>query len=1132
VALTLGVGVGLSAFAQSERVRIEAEPGFAIVWDGNNGGFSSGDPGVGPGENEALGSKGTVAFASSSFLPGGVHDAINVNDGYYGNSSSWIADFTVPDPMPFIGLRFGRTVNIESVAWSRDNGDDVERTPPGPYTDRAVGVYTLQITRVTDPDETTSETGDAASGWVTVGTIELMPGADGPLFSAYLRHRFDLSAEGGALAATGLRLLVSDVGLCIDEIEVNPPSDPNPPISDFITVQAASGFGVGWDGNDGAFRNPETPAAVPDNRALASRGTVAFGSSEFGAGHLMANVNDGFYGNSRSWIAHFGTPDPDPYIGLDFGEEIVVRQVAWSRDNGDDVDNCCDGEATDRALGVYTVQITRVGTPETATTETGDPATGWVTVGTVEYKAAGDVFRPHLRHAFSLTEGGQPLRATGLRLKVSDPGMAIDELEVNVNPALMALAEGLIVLTPEAGFTLEWDGNDGDFFSPAVGAAAPDNAALAARGATAFGSGQLFPPGSVHAIAHVIDGLYGNAASWIPGDQEVDPEVNPEDGAYVGVRFGETVPVSSIAWGRDNGNNAGDCCGGQLTDRWEGTYTVQLTTVSDPGVATAVTGDSATGWVTVGTVTYTGSAAPDFNPWLRHRFDVARDGSAIPATALRLLVSGPGTCVDEIEVNPAEATRAPIEVVAAAGYLLEWNGNQGRFSTTHAPASAPDNEALASRGTVAFGSSEFGGPHVIAHIHDGLYGNDRSWIARFTEPVDPDPYIGLRFGRTVDIRNVAWSRDNGNDMERTPPGPYEDRAVGAYTLQITTVPEPGVETVEATEASSGWVTVGTVTYTGQEDLRFVPHLRHKFDVAGTNGLPVAATGLRIKVSDAGMAMDELEVNVALAEEGEVLELQGFHGVHIAWDGNDGDFYSPDDGASAPDNLALASQGTTAFGSSEFGLDVHLVNHIHDGLYGNSRSWIADFTLPDPTPFVGVNFGQLVTLGSVAWGRDNGNDPGDCCGGQLMDRWAGVYTLQITTLSEAGVDTEESEDASTGWLTVATVQYKAAQAPAFRPWLRHRFDLSREGAPLTATALRIKVSDVGTCIDELEVFAPAASAPVLAVARGMDGWVIQWNGGGTLQSAATAQGPWNDVVGASSGHVVVLEGDARFYRVRE
>jgi hypothetical protein len=471
-----------------------------------------------------------------------------------------------------------------------------------------------------------------------------------------------------------------------------------------------------------------------------------------------------------------------------------------------------------------------------------------------------------------VAQGDAPLIASGLRIKVSDATIALDEIEVNVNAGLQALSDGLVVITREPSYSIAWDGNDGEFFSPNPGASAPENAALAAKGAKAFGSGQLFADGSIHDIDNVIDGLYGNSKSWIPGAQQVDPSVDLALGAFIGVNFGKTIPVSTIAWGRDNGNNPGDCCGGQFRDRWTGSYTLQVTTVANSGAGTAETGNAATGWATIGTIDYTGQAAPDFNPWLRHRFSVAKDGNPIQATGVRIKVSSEATCIDEIEINPSGVPRPAVLIQKAAGYSITWNGNNGRFANTNSPARAP-----------------------------------------FT-------------------------------------------------------------------------------------------------------------------------------------------------------------------------AALSSQGTTAFGSSEFGAGVHLISHVNDGLYGNSKSWIADFRIPDPKPSIGLNFGKEIAIGAIAWGRDNGNNPGDCCGGQLSDRWGGMYTLQVTTMSNPGVDTPETESAATGWTTIGTVEYKASSPPEFEPWLRHRFEVSANGNPIPATGLRFKTSDVQICIDEIEVFAGAPTRPALTIRK--------------------------------------------------
>ena len=175
----------------------------------------------------------------------------------------------------------------------------------------------------------------------------------------------------------------------------------------------------------------------------------------------------------------------------------------------------------DRALGTYTLQVTQAANAGKDTPETGDPTTGWVTVGSLTYLAAGPAFTPYLRHLYSVARGGAPINATGLRIKVSDGNMDIDEIEVNTNSALEALADGLIVITPQPGFSLNWDGNDGDFFSPNPGASAPINDALAANGSTAFGSGQYFPNGGIHDIDNVIDGVRRRSAMPYLGQSAV-----------------------------------------------------------------------------------------------------------------------------------------------------------------------------------------------------------------------------------------------------------------------------------------------------------------------------------------------------------------------------------------------------------------------------------------------------------------------------------------------------------------------------------------------------------------------------------------------------------------------------------
>jgi hypothetical protein len=1125
---------GPAALGQSDRVVITPQPGYAITWDGNNGGFFSPDPGVGPTNNPALAANGTVAFGSSE-VGLNVHFIMNVNDGYYGNSSSWIPDFINGDTNAFIGLNFGQTVALESIAWGRDNGDTTEPgCANGTCLDRCVGIYTLQVTTVANPGVDTVETGDAATGWATIGTVEYTAGADTHTFSAYLRHRFDVAtADAKPIPATGLRIKVSDPTMDIDEIEVNPGPDPIPPLANFLVLAPEAGYNIQWDGNEGIFFDENAPARAP--RSLASTAT-AFGSSEFGGGvHFIANVNDGLYGNSHSWIPNFTLPDPNPYVGLKWPAAVQLRSIAWSRDNGDNVEGpCAGGQCTDRALGTYTLQVTRVADPGTSTQETGDPATGWATIATAQYKAQGTPFTPYLRHRFDVAMAdGSFIPATGLRIKVPDSGTAIDEIEVNVNAGQ---EQNLIVINADAGYAISWDGNDGDFYNPQAGARAPENDALAVKGATAFGSSEL--GFGIHFFPKVNDGFYGNWSSWISanglgGTDDPDP--------FIGINFGKTVSISTLAWGRDNGDTTEAGCGGTCLDRWQGIYTLQVTTVANPGKETAETGDPATGWATIGTIEYVGNAPPSFNASRRHRFDLSKDGNPIAATGLRIKVSSGLIDLDEIEVNPAGVVVAPpvsdlLAITSAPGYSVQWDGNDGEYYTAGAPAPAPENLALASKGATAFGSSQLDfGVHFIPNVIDGLYGNSHSWIADFTKP-DPTPFIGVKLAKAAGVRAVAWGRDNGDTTEGgCANGTCTDRALGTYTLQITRVEDPGVNTPETGDPSTGWVTVGVLEYKAAFVTLFNPHLRHRFSVAA-EGLPVVlATGLRIKVSDPGMAIDEIEVNPIVTPDQNILVITPEAGYAITWDGNDGDFSSPAADAPVPNNAALAKNGSTAFGSSQLDFGVHFISNVNDGFYGNKHSWLPDFSaVPDPDPWIGVSFGKTVNIENVAWGRDNGDD---IEGAPFTDRALGTYTLQVTTVANPGVDTEETGDAATGWATIGALLYRGAGSAGLHHYLRHSYGVSLEGNPIPATAFRIKVSSNQMAIDEIEVNTEIPTVvvrPTLSVSRQGSNLEISWTGAGILQSADEVTGPWSDVPGATASPqtVSIASGIRKFFRVKQ
>ncbi len=378
--------------------------------------------------------------------------------------------------------------------------------------------------------------------------------------------------------------------------------------------------------------------------------------------------------------------------------------------------------------------------------------------------------------------------------------------------------------------------------------------------------------------------------------------------------------------------------------------------------------------------------------------------------------------------------------------------------------------ALGRIGGTAFALDVIGGgglapTHTINNVVNGTYGNASSWIGD-----SPNSWVGIAFGSSQSVSGVAWGRDNT--------GAFLDRFAGTYTIQYTTDAN-----VLGNPAGATWNTVGSVSYgaavTGS--LYASPTLRHRFNFDGVNATAIRVVAPGSSFVD-GAAIDELEfygtkLNVSGPASGIVTTASA--GYSMAWDGNDGQFFSAT-GATVPNNIALASNGSTAIVSGELGPQIgvpfHVGANLNVGRYGNGNSWIGADNAP-PVAYAGVMFNKAYNITSFAFGRDNGldNANGECCSGQLTDRWQGLYTLQITN------------DGSS-WTNVGTIDlqnsFDGAIGGLASGYLRHEFDLSTSGGqPITATGLRLLVPatgiGAGTAIDELEVFGTPVPEPALA-----------------------------------------------------
>lgn len=356
-------------------------------------------------------------------------------------------------------------------------------------------------------------------------------------------------------------------------------------------------------------------------------GTSAFGLNEIGGGslpqHKIPNVRDGVFGNGNSWIGD----SLNSFVGLNFGAAVVpVNHVAWGRDN--------TGTFGDRTAGIYTLHYTQVPSPGAGLGVTGDPATGWATIGSVNYVYQGnndtgspgnDATGPigqSRRHAWNFPS----LSATGIRLTAPGSsfanGAAIDELEAFSTPFSAPIS---LVTT---GGTM-------------------DVATNLSLSGTAFAKDLINGGGypAHDSIGNLNDGLYGNDNSWI----------GETAGSFAGIAFSASASIDRIAFGRDN-------TGVIFPDRAGGAYTLQYTTVSSPNAATP---DGA--WLTIGHIWHDGDTLDTMD---RHEYSFA----PVTATGVRLLVGGVGVAsgraIDELEVYAAVPEPSATAVLMLAGLGL------------------------------------------------------------------------------------------------------------------------------------------------------------------------------------------------------------------------------------------------------------------------------------------------------------------------------------------------------------------------------------------------------------------------------------------------------------------------------
>ena len=158
--------------------------------------------------------------------------------------------------------------------------------------------------------------------------------------------------------------------------------------------------------------------------------------------------------------------------------------------------------------------------------------------------------------------------------------------------------------------------------------------------------------------------------------------------------------------------------------------------------------------------------------------------------------------------------------------------------------------------------------------------------------------------------------------------------------------------------------------------------------------PVRAKHLRFSIlatSDAEPCIDELEVLASVTKSVSGTALAAGSGERD----KGAELEEKQTGMSAPlalparplENIALASAGTKATASGTYpNAEIHQLQHINDGIYGNSKSWISNEV---GRGWVAVEFAEPHEVSEVRWSRDRATPP------QYADRVATEYRIETS-----------------------------------------------------------------------------------------------------------------------------------------
>ena len=202
--------------------------------------------------------------------------------------------------------------------------------------------------------------------------------------------------------------------------------------------------------------------------------------------------------------------------------------------------------------------------------------------------------------------------------------------------------------------------------------------------------------------------------------------------------------------------------------------------------------------------------------------------------------------------------------------------------------------------------------------------------------------------------------------------------------------------------------------------------------------PVRAKHLRftmLATSDAEPCIDELEVFASATREGEA-PAEPQPPIDVLSQERLG-------GSLALPNIALASHGTKATASGTYpNSDIHKLEHLNDGLYGNSKSWISN---EKGRGWVQLEFPEPREISEVRWSRDRAVPP------QYADRVATQYMIEVSLDGQTWTAVATSGDRLPYGMTVPggrLIRAEGADAQLrFADLQTRRSALAKELAPL-------------------------------------------------------------------------------------